>query len=137
LDNRTAATIKKSLGGIRVRATGGYTVDDTKSRLINPGGTDFNISQSSDGVGLSFYFSSTTAAFTGGSATLSDADSILGGVAYGRSDGDGRETEHGAASAPPIRKPTTGRTGSNGGSAGSSDATTDDNSPINLDDLFP
>lgn len=134
LDNRTAATIKKSLSGIRVRAAGGYTVDDTGSRLVNPSGTDFNIRQSSDGAGINLYFSTTTAAFLGGPAARSgEEDGILGGVSYG---GPGVGESRGVAEAPPIRKPTTGRSG--GGNAASPDAADDDdNSPINLDDLFP
>ncbi len=136
LDNRTVATIKKSLNGIRVRAAGGYTVDDTKSRLVNPSGTDFNVSQSSDGAGINFYFSSITAAFTGGSATRNNEEDILGGVSYGSSGGDSGGELRGMASAPPIRKPTTGRVGSGDGSS-SSGSTEDDNSSINLDDLFP
>lgn len=138
LDSRTAATIKKSLSGIRVRAVSGYTVDDTKSRLVNPGGTDFNISQSSDGAGINFYFSSTSTAFKGGSATSNDEDGILGGVSYGNSgdDGGGAGELRGTPSAPPIRKPTTGR-GGGGESVASPDKAAEDDSPINLDDLFP
>ncbi|HEX8140667.1 MAG TPA: hypothetical protein VF544_24080 [Pyrinomonadaceae bacterium] len=139
LDNRTAAMIKKSLSGIRVRAVGGYTVDDTKSRLVNPGGTDFNVSQSSDGAGINFYFSSTTAALTGNSGSGNNEDGILGGVSYGSQGGEGGERRGVASAPPPIRKPTTGRHSEGGGgdSTGSSGEAAEDNSPVNLDDLFP
>jgi len=137
LDNRTAATIKKSLAGIRVRAVNGYTVDDTKSRLVNPGGTDFNVSQAADGTGLTFYFSSVTAAFGGGPAARADGDDIFGDVPYANANGDGASTlAGGTASAPPIRKPTTGRIGGSDGSGSAGTTTTDDNSPVNLADLF-
>jgi hypothetical protein len=144
VDNRTAATIKKSLGGIRVRAAGSYRVDEAKSRLVNPGGTDFNVNQPSDGSGINFHFSSATVAFKGDSAKRNGEDDILGGVSYGTGgdDGGGASEFRSAPSAPPIRKPTTGRVGSISGgsdsaSGGASDKAADDNSPINLDDLFP
>ena len=132
LDNRTVATIKQGVGGIRVRATSGYTVDDTKTRAVYPSGSDFNVSQVGDSSGVTFYFSSVTAAFSGGSAARDNADDILGGVSYGDSlDVRGGDS---VPSTPPVRKPTLGR----GGAAASSKTnSTADAGPINLDDLFP
>jgi hypothetical protein len=136
LDNRTAATVKKSLSGIRVRAASGYTVDERKSRLVNSNGTDFSVSQTAD-AGVTFYFSSVSAAFRGGSAGRADGDDIFGDVFYGNTSGDVvSNLAGGTAGAPPIRKPVTGRVGDDG--SGSSDiTTTEDNSSVNLDDLFP
>jgi hypothetical protein len=144
LDNRIAATIKRSLSGIRVRAAGGYTVDDTRSRLVDPGGTDFNVSQSSDGAGVNFYFSSVTATLRGGSTARADGDDIFGDVPRGAGTGVGDSgvglKGQSSAAPPPVRKPTTGRvvssSGSNGGDDSSSDAAAKDDAPIDLDDLF-
>jgi hypothetical protein len=136
LDNRTAATVKKSLSGIRVRAASGYTVDERKSRLVSSNGTDFSVSQAAD-AGVTFYFSSVSAAFRGSTGGRADGDDIFGDVSYGNTSGDGvSNLAGGTAGAPPIRKPVTGRIGDDG--SGSPDATTtDDNSSVNLDDLFP
>jgi hypothetical protein len=132
LDDHPAATIKQGLSGIRVRAVSGYTIDDTKSRVINPRGSDFNVSQSAEGTGVTFYFSSVTAAFSGGSQMASPDDDILGGVAYGdTSDAGGG---NGAAPAPPIRAPSSRRIASTGSSNANSSV---EEGSINLDDLFP
>lgn len=124
VDNRAAAIIKKTMGGIRVRAAKGYTVDDTNSRLINSSGTDFNLSQSENGAGVNFYFSSVTAAFTG-SSSRDDSGSILEGVRYGSDDGaDGSQL--GSVSTPPVRKATT---------SGSRSQDTDTSIGLDLDSL--
>lgn len=130
LNKRTAATIKKSVGGIRVRAASGYTVDDVSTRLVSPGGTDFNVSQSADGAGVNFYFSTATASLRGPAARHAD-DGILGGLSYG---GDGAGPSAPAAGAPPVRSPGTG--GGNGVGSPRAGAA-DDSGGINLDDLFP
>jgi hypothetical protein len=132
LDNHTAATIGQGLSGIRVRAASGYTVDDTKARPVNPSGSDFNLSQSADGTGVTFYFSSTTAAFSGGLTAVNHDDDILGGVSYGESGDAGGGSV--MASTPPIRKPTSGRTKV---TQPTDTHSTGDEDNINLDDLFP
>jgi hypothetical protein len=130
LNRRTAATIKKSVGGIRVRAAGGYTVDDTRSRLVSPGGTDFNVSQSSDGVGVNFYFSTAAAPLGGGGgASRGGEDGILGGLSYGDDGGAPR----GVTAAPPIRSPTT----AGGDGARPAGGAAAEDGAVNLDDLFP
>ena len=135
LDDRAAATIKKSWSGIRVRAAGGYTVDQTRSRFVNPNGTDFSLNQTETGAGVNFYFSSTTAAFRSGSGGQNDEDSILGGVSYTAGGPDSDGAARGIASAPPIRKPTSGPRADN--ETKSAAAKTGDDSNYNLDDLFP
>jgi hypothetical protein len=105
LDNRAAATIKKTMGGIRVRAANGHTVDDGRNRILNRSGTDFNVSHSAIGAGVNFYFSSVTAA-SPGLSSRDDSGSILEGIDYGRSD-DVRNASVGSVSAPPVRKATT------------------------------
>jgi hypothetical protein len=105
LNNRAAASIKKTMGGIKVRAAKGYTVDDGNSRTLNTGGTDFNVSQSANGAGVNFYFSSVTAVFSGFS-TREESGSILDGIPYGADDG-ASGSQVGSAPAPPIRKATT------------------------------
>jgi hypothetical protein len=137
VDNHTAARIKKSVSGIRVRAAKGYTVDDTKSRLVNSGGTDFSVSQEAQ-LGINFYFSSLSAAFSGGPAGPADGDDIFGDVSYGVAGPDGASALAGGTSGtPPVRKPTTGRS-ADGDALGSPETTTtNDSGSVNLDDLFP
>lgn len=105
LDNRAAATIKRTIGSIRVLAANGHTVDDVRSRTISSNGTDFNVSQSANGAGVNFYFSRVTAAFTGSSPS-NDSGSILEGISYGGAD-DSDGAQMGSVSAPPVRKATT------------------------------
>jgi hypothetical protein len=106
LDNRIAARIKRTLGGVRVNAAKGYTIDEGRGRIINSSGTDFNVSHAADGAGVNFYFSSVTAAF-GGSATRNDSGSILEGMNYGEADDGADGLRAGSGPAPPVRKATT------------------------------
>lgn len=135
LDNRTVATISQGVSGIRVRAASGYTVDDTKTRPLYPGGSEFSVSQPADGYGITFHFSSVTAAFSGGSTARNNADDIFGGVGYGDSGEPGSGSM--APATLPVRKPTSGRSAAaSSGSPSASDGKADEG-PIDLDDLFP
>jgi hypothetical protein len=106
IDNRAAATIKKGLSGVRVRAHRDYMIDDAQSRLINPGGSDFNVSRRNDGAGVNFHFSKANA-FS--SQPKSAGGDIFGATQYG---GGGTDSGGGGgglfAPQKPVRKPTTG-----------------------------
>jgi hypothetical protein len=104
IDNRTAATIKKSLSGVRVNASRDYTVDDVTSRPLNPGGADFSLSRRNDGASLHFHFSKANAL---NSQPKSRQRDIFGDTNYGS---DSAATVGGSlvAGSKPVRKPTTG-----------------------------
>jgi hypothetical protein len=133
LDDQTAAKISRTLGGIRVHASSGYTVDQTRNRFVDPRGSDFYVSRSSTGAGLDFHFSSATPRLADSQASKIGTYDILGDIAYGSSgqDAAGRSPE--ATTAPPIRKPTTGP-GGNGDRATSGKS---EETSFNLDDLYP
>ena len=129
IDNRAAATIKKSLSGVKVNANRDYTVDDAASRLLNPGGTDFNVSRRNDGAGISFRFSKANAL---NSQSKSPQGDIFGGTRYGDSDSDTAVGGSLVTSLKPIRKPTTGiKSG-----VTSSTASPDGDDDLDLDSLL-
>lgn len=133
LDDQTAAKISRTLGGIRVHAASGYTVDQTKNRFVDARGTDFYVSRSSTGAGLDFHFSSATPGLTNSQTSKNGNYDILGDITYGNSGQDSAGISREAATAPPIRRPTTG-SGSNGDQATSGKS---GESSFNLDDLYP
>jgi hypothetical protein len=130
LDNEIAASIKKSLSAIRVRASRGYLIDETQTRFVRPEGTEFNVSRSNDGVGVSFFFSGLNARVRKTRMTTNGADDIF---ADGRRGSD--DDAPPAMTAPPIRKPITGSfTGSGNGKSGPT--ASGDSTAADLDDLF-
>jgi hypothetical protein len=133
LDDRKAATIKRTLSGIRVNAAAGFTVDEAQTRLVSPGGTDFTLYQIATAGGTNFCFSSISAAVQNGDASQPRVDDILGDVSYARSGTDGGDIRV-AATAPPIRKPTSGTSAMS--ATESTERKSGDESNYNLDDLF-
>jgi hypothetical protein len=133
IDNRLAATIRKSFSGIRVHAAKGYTVDDAKSRMVNTRGTDFNVSHETLS-GMTFYFSSVAATLGGASAGQSEGQDIFGEVSYGADASS--NLLGGSTAAPPVRKPTTPNFNTDGSQVSEVSGVSESDS-VNLDDLYP
>lgn len=105
LDDCAAASIRRTpLSGIKVSAARGYVVDEASSKMLNPDGSDFNLSRKDDGAGVNFYFSK-----AGGAAARASvaADDPFGGTSYGG--GGGNAGDVGGDGAAPVERPSTGR----------------------------
>jgi hypothetical protein len=103
INNRPAATIKKTFAGIQIRAKRDHTVDQAVQKTLNPGGTDFNVARRDDGPGINFSF--LKAGRFRATARRSNNKDIFGEISYGS--GTTAETGRNEVGSLPIRKPIT------------------------------
>lgn len=107
LDQRRAATLKKTFAGLKVQANRDYEVDGSANRLLNPHGSDFALTRRSDGATVSFTFAK---AHQVGRASAK-VDELWGADDYAThsggatSNGFGGGLGEGLASVPKVRAP--------------------------------
>jgi hypothetical protein len=103
INNRRAATIKKTLAGIKIMTKGDYTVDQAAQKVLSPSGTEFNVARRNDGAGVTFSF--LKAGNLKAASKHSNDKDIFSEVSYGSS--PAVESSRDGMRSLPIRKPTT------------------------------
>jgi hypothetical protein len=103
INNRPAATIKRTLAGIKIRARHDFTVDQAAQKVLNPHGTDFNVARRDDGGGVNFSF--LKAGRFRAAARASNNKDIFSEISYGG--GSEIADGHDEIRDQPIRMPTT------------------------------
>jgi hypothetical protein len=103
INNRRAATIRKTLARIEIRAKRDYTVDRASQKTLNPAGTNFNVARRGDGLGVTFSF--LRAGMLSDAVRRSNNKDTLSKISYGRS--SAVESGRDEIRSLPIRNPTT------------------------------